>query len=313
MHEYRLLEHLQAHGLLVDTLEAGRLVRCRTADKPRKLNGWYIAFLGDIPTVVWGNWATGDGGKFLGLDRPLTQKERATVRVQYEQSRELARREQVKRYEENRQAIQTLIRDSQPIGGTVAERYLKNRGIECVAETDALLYTPRCFYSELGKSYYLPALLGVFTDPTGANVLTVQRIYLTDSGHKADVLTPKKLMPICGDTSGGSVKIGRPTNGKHGAMIGVAEGIETALSASQLNGVAVWATLGTAWLKSFIPPNSVREVVIFTDNDTNGAGQRAGDELGARLAGMGIFAKAQPPIDGVNDWNDVLQQVKKTG
>jgi putative DNA primase/helicase len=68
----------------------------------------------------------------------------------------------------------------------------------------------------------------------------------------------------------GAVRLGQPTNGE----LGLAEGLETALSATQLTGKPCWATLGADQLPKVAIPDGVRKVVIFADNDSNGVGQR---------------------------------------
>jgi hypothetical protein len=48
-------------------------------------------------------------------------------------------------------------------------------------------------------------------------------------------------------------------------VLGLAEGIETALSAMQLTGVPVWASLGGARLHRVELPPEVKEVHVFLD------------------------------------------------
>jgi len=66
-------------------------------------------------------------------------------------------------------------------------------------------------------------------------------------------------------------------------VLGIAEGIETALAASELFEVPVWSCISTAGIESFEPPAGVREVIVFADHDENFAGQAAAYRAAHRL------------------------------
>ena len=59
-------------------------------------------------------------------------------------------------------------------------------------------------------------------------------------------------------------------------MLGIAEGVETALAASIMFNVPVWAALNANRLKVWEPAEGVSEVVVFGDNDINSVGQGCG-------------------------------------
>jgi putative DNA primase/helicase len=91
--------------------------------------------------------------------------------------------------------------------------------------------------------------------------------------------------------------------------IGLAEGVETALSAMQLTNIPCWAVLGARRLPTVAVPAAVRRVVIFADNDDPGREQA---KLAAAVhAGAGRLVRRWWP-NKVNDWNDLLKQRKKT-
>ena len=90
-------------------------------------------------------------------------------------------------------------------------------------------------------------------------------------------------------------------------VLGVAEGIETALSASALFGIPVWAVLNTSMMRTFQPPAGIREVAIFADNDASFAGQNAAYALGAALKPNGFDVTIHVPEISGQDWNDVLR------
>ena len=66
--------------------------------------------------------------------------------------------------------------------------------------------------------------------------------------------------------------------------MGVAEGIETALSASLLYQLPVWACCNQGLLRQWQPPEGCTHVTIFGDNDSSFVGQAAAYELAWRLA-----------------------------
>jgi len=89
-------------------------------------------------------------------------------------------------------------------------------------------------------------------------------------------------------------------------VLGVAEGVETALAAANIFGIATWAALNDGGVERFEPPAEVERLVIFADNDANGAGQRAAYALAARLSGR-LEVDVKIPEKPDTDWNDVLQ------
>lgn len=94
--------------------------------------------------------------------------------------------------------------------------------------------------------------------------------------------------------------------GRSSARLGLAEGIETALSATALFGVPCWATLGTERFGRILLPSEVSELVLFLDHD--GGGRRA--ERLARQAFVHVpHIETHVPEQPGDDWNDVLREV----
>ncbi|MFQ7479504.1 MAG: toprim domain-containing protein, partial [Parasutterella excrementihominis] len=67
----------------------------------------------------------------------------------------------------------------------------------------------------------------------------------------------------------------RGSSGRNGRIrrARISEGIETALSASELFGVPVWSVVAAFNFRNFVPPKSVRRIIIFGDSDKNFIGQ----------------------------------------
>ena len=90
------------------------------------------------------------------------------------------------------------------------------------------------------------------------------------------------------------------------SAIGIAEGIETAISAYAIFNVPTWAGISAKGIERWEPPKDAEEVWIFGDNDRTFTGQLAAYKLAYRLVETGkkVYV-AIPRIKGA-DWNDVL-------
>jgi putative DNA primase/helicase len=91
---------------------------------------------------------------------------------------------------------------------------------------------------------------------------------------------------------------------EHDDVLGIAEGIETALSASALFRVPCWAALNAEMLRAWSVPSGVKSVVIFGDNDENFTGQAAAYALARKLTTDGVKAEIKIPDRVGADWND---------
>ena len=129
----------------------------------------------------------------------------------------------------------------------------------------------------------------------------VHRTLLTKDGHKAEVEQCRLFMPGL-IAKGAAVRLM-----KHDGELGIAEGIETALSAAILFQIPVWAALNATLLKQWEPPVEAKRVVVFADNDANCAGQAAAYELARRLSSSVMVSVEMPEKSG-SDWNDVLRE-----
>lgn len=198
-----------------------------------------------------------------------------------------------------------------------AQRYLQGRRIPLRQVTDlgdVLRFHPRLEYRDEAGTVIgdYPGIVAAVTDPKG-EMVTLQRIYLTVDGRKAPVETPKKMMPVPNGKTviGASIKLGKPIGG----VLGVAEGVETALAVRTGSGMVTWSVLNATLLESFVPPDSARTLFIWADLDREHRGKRRGEEaakrLSERLEQCGIQSQTfLPPLPipagakGV-DWNDV--------
>lgn len=203
-----------------------------------------------------------------------------------------------------------LWRGSSPLSGTdPASLYLARRGIVLDEYPTQLRWVGSAPYSHDAKRRtFHPAMLALFVGPDRASK-TLHVTYLTEDGHKADLEHVRKLA-ACSVPRGGAVRLA-----PSGETLGVAEGIETALSAMMLHGVPVWATLTAGAMVKFEPPPSVRNVIVFGDHDKTFTGQSAAYGLAHRLQvegkASGRKIDVRIPSDDYSgpkgaDWNDVL-------
>jgi hypothetical protein len=88
-------------------------------------------------------------------------------------------------------------------------------------------------------------------------------------------------------------------------VMGLAEGVESGLSAQQLFDLPVWVSLGAERLTLVRLPPTVGELHIFADADQ--IGQRAAARATARHERAGLKVVVRTPPTGFGDWNDVLQ------
>jgi putative DNA primase/helicase len=146
-----------------------------------------------------------------------------------------------------------------------------------------------------------PMMVAMMTDPTG-KPSTLHRTYLTEDGRKANLAAVRRMMP--GTIAKGSAVRLAPYTG----VLGIAEGIETALSATALTGVPCWAALTEGLLASWQWPEDCDRIVIFGDNDENYVGQSAAYALARRIGlGSKILVEVRIPEIAGCDWNDVLR------
>ncbi len=184
--------------------------------------------------------------------------------------------------------------------GTPAWEYLKGRCGITEAPSD-LWYHPGLTHPASSGTH--PALLAVmrYADGTGSSI---HRTFLTRDGWKAPLEPCRMVMP--GKPINGScVRLGTPIIA---GRIGIAEGIETALSASALFGMPVWAAISAGGLVSWDPPESIKSVVIFGDNDETYTGQASAYTLARRLKLAGLAVDVQIPGVAGADWCDMLTQ-----
>jgi len=185
-------------------------------------------------------------------------------------------------------------RDAQPLRASPAKAYLESRGI--LAASPALRFHPRTPLGPKGRARFLPAMIAAVSLDEGP--IAIHRTFLsTEASGKAAFEKPKRALGALGEAA---VRLSAPVSGK----LGLAEGVESAMSAYALTGIPVWATLGNERFGLVSVPESVTELHLFVDHD-------AGGELAASR-GLAAYARdgrtihVRKPSSRDTDWNDEL-------
>ncbi|AXE65298.1 DNA primase [Hyphomonas sp. CACIAM 19H1] len=192
---------------------------------------------------------------------------------------------------------------SQPIKGTLAEAYLRHRGITDLRGCGSLRFHPNCWYrtdagDPPGTAEAFPALIAAVRDNDG-DLTGVHRTWLDPTGNgKAAIATSRRAM---GNLLGHGVRFGQP-----GPVIIAGEGIETMLSLRQiLPQMPMIAALSAAHLAALQTPSNLRRLYIARDKDP--AGINAAATLAGRAQAIGIETLMLDAMLG--DFNDDLRQI----
>jgi putative DNA primase/helicase len=125
-------------------------------------------------------------------------------------------------------------------------------------------------------------MIAIMRDPRGFPV-QMQATLLTRDGDKRKDKHDRSRLFLRGHIPDGTCVRLMKVGPDHRSL-GIAEGIETALSAALLFGMPVWASLNSALLKKWMPPIGVPDhITIFGDADDNYAGQAAAYQLAHTL------------------------------
>jgi len=204
--------------------------------------------------------------------------------------------------------------------------YLRSRGLKGNLDNlpEDLRYNDKVYYPasyrKQAKGCYYGAMLGLYKDCNDGN-LTLHRTYL-DKGKKAPEDKTKLIMSPPADIRGGYIHLDAPLIFKGEddelmAMIGLSEGIETALAVREATGMAMRACYSSTLLSQTTPiivpgvkvENTI--VAIWVDKDVSGDGQKHAGILADKLTELGYIVEVYTPDYEVPagkssiDWLDV--------
>ena len=201
------------------------------------------------------------------------------------------------------EAARRLFAMSQPISGTLAEAYLRNRGITTLHEAGSLRFHPRCYY-RLGEHSPAEAWLAMIAGVTNfdGHITGAHRTWLDPEGFdpvllgKAPIDTPRCAM---GDLLGNAVRFGVAND-----VLATGEGIETMLSLRcVLPTLPMAAALSANHLAALLLPPTLRRLYIARDDDA--AGEMAAAALTERAEATGVETVVWTPRRG--DFNEDLR------
>jgi putative DNA primase/helicase len=215
-----------------------------------------------------------------------------------------------------RESVARIWREAHDPRATLAERYLASRELDLDDELAfrAVRFHPACPW---GEGVRTPCLLAAFrpiADDVDENAppVALLRVALSPDGDK---LGRKMLGPVAGC----AIKLDGAADVTHG--LGIAEGLETAMSVRAIGWRPVWA-LGSAGAVSVFPLLAgIEALTIFADNDVAapaewswaqlenqrvGTGEKAARECLRRWAEVGrqvrIFMPRAPGCDWADEW-----------
>lgn len=260
----------------------------------------------------WSDAATGEHGDLIdliaanrGLASLAETLEEARVFLRMPRRSRLDRRPPPPARRGAAEAARRLFAASAPIANTLAETYLRRRGLADVRRLAALRFHARCFHrpDSGGAIESWPALIAAVTDLGGA-ITGVQRTYLDPAlargqgavlAHdgKAPFEEPRRAI---GALLGGGVCFGPPA----ASVMIAGEGIETMLS---LRPAAPHAPLIAALTANHLAALAFPPVLkrLYVARDADAAGDLAFARLCARGAECGVEVLAlQPQRDDFN-------------
>lgn len=233
---------------------------------------------------------------YLGLEGFQAQEVRPTERLRQRSERsdatELARAEKIV-------ICQALWRETRPLQGTLAVKYLRGRAITFSSTPAVLRYHPRAPRAyptaEKPNPRRAPAMVAMVQDYRGQGCgLHLTFLKPDGSGHDGRIML--------GAIANAAVRLATP-----GEELAIAEGIETAASYMDLQGRPCWSLLSTSQFTHFRPPHGVKRLYVAPDMD-----DKLGSSLKLSEALVGRFRDCQVIIDAPpagTDWNSHARRI----
>ena len=184
-----------------------------------------------------------------------------------------------------------LWKASVPIAGTLAEEYLLARGLS-PPYSKALRFNPATILGSGPTKRIMPAMIAAAENDMG--VTAVQRTFLDpDDVLRKPIPKPKVSLGLIGTAA---IRLAPATD-----ELGLAEGIEDALSAMEWFGTPTWALGGVERLAFVAIPERVRRVIVYADRGR--AAERLLEKARDHLTANGRELIPRLPQHH-DDWND---------
>lgn len=173
-----------------------------------------------------------------------------------------------------------IFESAMPGVGTLASAISGSRQITLPIPESLRFIGMHTAYGRHGPSRERRPVLVAAVEHTERGFVGVSRTFLAiDGSGKASLESPR---PFTGPVGGGAVRLGglRPD-----APLIIAEGIESALSASEIWGWPAWAALSAGGIERLLLPAEAKDIVIACDRDHSGVGMRSARIAAARWVG----------------------------
>lgn len=196
-----------------------------------------------------------------------------------------------KRRRDMRHLAVRLWKASVPVAGTLAEDYLRARGLSA-PYPKALRFNPATILGSGEAKRTMPAMIAAVEDDMG--VIAVQRTFLDlENVLRKPFPKPKISLGLIGTAA---IRVAPATE-----ELGLAEGIEDAMSVMEWFGTPTWALGGVERLAFVAIPEKVRRVIVYRDRGR--AADRLIEKARDHLTANGRELVSRLP-DHHDDWND---------
>lgn len=175
-----------------------------------------------------------------------------------------------------------------------AGRYLTKR-LGLADYPKALRFHPMLWHKDAGKAF--PGLVCRIINGDG-EVVGLHRTFLDGEGGKAK-LEKAKMAYVWKRQEGSALRLGASDS-----IMGITEGLETAIAAQKRFSVPCWAAISAIGMFNWIPPHNTKTVYVFGDNDASFTGQAAAYGLASRLKKRGLAVEVRIPEQQGKDWAD---------
>ena len=191
-----------------------------------------------------------------------------------------------------------LWQSSRPVTATLAEMYLRARGLSAPF-SPALRFNATTIMGSGAQKRIMPAMIAAVENDQG--VVAVQRTFLDphDLLRKPVVRSKMSLGPL----GRAAIRLAPAT-----AELGLAEGIEDAQSAMEWFGTPNWALGGVERLAFVDIPEKVRRIIVYADRGM--AAQRLLMKARAHLTCNGRELVCRVP-ERHDDWNDAWRAYRR--
>ena len=189
-------------------------------------------------------------------------------------------------------------------GSDFVSRYLHSRKLNLTPQH--VKWNTQCYNTQLDCK--VPAMIAKVTDNKGKPI-TLHRTYLNLDGNRDKRVNPDKmLMPGTDSLAGTAIRLFKSDGGKLfvPGVLGVAEGIETAMACAQMFGMVTWSLINNVLMESWLPPTGAKNIVIYADNDRNFTGQKSAYVLANKLRSLDLIVKVKTPVEPDTDFADEL-------